>query len=926
MRYRTIVALLLALVVTVLLGAGRGAAQGTDRHRIAIRQVDGIAEFYNVATGERFVPRGVNYFYIVPVDGGFEDRVFGVDEYDAGRVRADFAALAGNGYNTVRIFLDTCGSGPGCIGSATGSGLNGVYLDNIAEVMRIARDEGLFLLLTSNDLPDQGGYWELSNRGANRFFEGYRNAHYLTSYGVLAATRYWGDLLDGLAARGAPFEVVLGWSLLNEQWYFNDQPPLSLTSGSVTTANERTYRLDDPAQKRRMLVEGIVHYIDEVRAVIKRADPDALITMGFFHPDNPNPARIGDFRYVDTAPLLNLAALDFFDFHAYPGVELSLPQYVENFGMTGYESKPVIMGEVGAFLASYPSVESAARAMQTWIAESCEYGFDGWLYWGFYRAPEAIGDASWGLVDENGVLMSALAPANQPDPCDPVPLDTGNVAYGQPVTASRALPDEPPENAVDGGPAQWGAGQHPPQWITITLPPDVPLGEVRLRVAQWPAGETLHRVWALRGDLEILIAEFREFTSEGDLLEATLPVGLDGIGALRVETLESPSWVSWQEIEVLSGLEAAAGACVIISPGNTNLRTGPGTDFEAVGRLTAGRGAIVTGQRTGADGFVWWQVPPGVWVRSDVVRPTGGCEGVPTVAEPALPAEFDRLMAEPLLSDAGSTAHRIFVQGLAQGNDPTAFTKVGDCNTHYSFFLTGFDQGLYDLGPYDRLQPTVEFFAGWFGHESLAGQVGFNALTMLESLWVDPSLCAPQAGEGPLACEYARTQASVAVMMFGPNDMLNLDDAQFTQAVRDVIELSIERGVIPVLTTFTWHEDQMWERALRYNVILVDLAEEYDIPLINFWRAARDLPNLGLVTDYTHLTAGQSGDHPATIAFTGEETQSGHALRNLLTLQMLDLLRREVIEPGLAANQPQGQDEPGVRACPGCDDGEPPHS
>ncbi|NLF74160.1 MAG: hypothetical protein GX573_00570, partial [Chloroflexi bacterium] len=222
MRDRTIAALVLALAAAALLVAGRSAAQGTARHRIAIRQVDGVAEFYDVATGERFVPRGVDYFWIVPVEGGFEDRVFGVDEYDAGRVRADFAMLAANGYNTVRMFLDTCSSGPGCMGRATGEGLNPAYLDNITEVMRIARDEGLFLLLTSNDLPDQGGYWELSNRGANRFFEGYRNAHYLTSYGVLAATRYWGDLMAGLAARNAPFDAVLGWSLLNEQWYFND--------------------------------------------------------------------------------------------------------------------------------------------------------------------------------------------------------------------------------------------------------------------------------------------------------------------------------------------------------------------------------------------------------------------------------------------------------------------------------------------------------------------------------------------------------------------------------------------------------------------------------------------------------------------------------------------------------------------------------
>ena len=85
----------------------------------------------------------------------------------------------------------------------------------------------------------------------------------------------------------------------------------------------------------------------------------------------------------------------------------------------------------------------------------------------------------------------------------------------------------------------------------------------------------------------------------------------------------------------------------------------------------------------------------------------------------------------------------------------------------------------------------------------------------------------------------------------------------------------------------------MWYKALRLNAITVEIADEYNLPLINFWRAAQDLPNLGLVTDYTHLTS--DGGPLFGIRFNGEETYSGYALRNLVTLQTLDMLRREVL-------------------------------
>ena len=72
--------------------------------------------------------------------------------------------------------------------------------------------------------------------------------------------------------------------------------------------------------------------------------------------------------------------------------------------------------------------------------------------------------------------------------------------------------------------------------------------------------------------------------------------------------------------------------CSVSSGSNANQRSGPGTNFGIAGTLAAGTSANVDGQATGADGFVWWRLGDGIWVRSDVVNASGNCEGVPLVS------------------------------------------------------------------------------------------------------------------------------------------------------------------------------------------------------------------------------------------------------------------------------------------------------
>lgn len=514
-------------------------------HRIGIRQMNGVGEFYDKQTNERFVPRGANYVF-VPLGNNHTTLLLRVGIYDPERTRADFARLASLGYNTVRVFLDHCNQGTGCIGDDDNIGLNPEYLDHIADMMSAGNETGIFILFTSNDLPDQGGYAEQANTGSGGTFAGYRNSYYLRPHAITATRRYWSDLLTGLVERNAAFDAVLGWQLLNEQWMFRDQPPLSLTSGIVETTTG-SYDMSAPDQKTQMVSDGIVYYIAQMKEEILLHDPTALVTMGFFAPEIAAPGW-----YVETASLLEKSDLDFFDFHAYPGGP-SLQEHVAHFSMAGHDVKPILLGEYGAFRHIYSEIDSAARTLTTWVTESCQYGFDGWLYWTYYPADPSVSDRTWGLVDEDNYLLNLFAPTNQPDPCVAMEIPTDNLAYNKPVTASFSLPAEPPENAVDDNAGtQWGAGQHPVQWIEIDLQGSYRVTEIRLLVAQYPAGNTTHRVQVRRssGDEYQTVHEFDGLTTDNDWLIFKPDSPLESANLIRIQTIASPSWVAWKEIQV----------------------------------------------------------------------------------------------------------------------------------------------------------------------------------------------------------------------------------------------------------------------------------------------------------------------------------------------------------------------------------------
>ncbi len=234
-----------------------------------------------------------------------------------------------------------------------------------------------------------------------------------------------------------------------------------------------------------------------------------------------------------------------------------------------------------------------------------------------------------------------------------------------------------------------------------------------------------------------------------------------------------------------------------------------------------------------------------------------------------------------LFTAGGPRVREIYERGQTLGNNPRAFSKIGDCNSELPFFLGRFDSGDYDLGPYQYLQPVIDYFAGSFGRQSVTVWTGNHAWSVLDPTFANPTRCLP--GETPLACEFRLHRPSVVLIRLGTNEANT--PALFEQYLRAIVDYSIERGVIPVLGT---KADQL-EGSDAINEVVRRLAAEYQVPLWDFGRIASTLPGRGLRDDGFHMTW-----YPLTFS-DPRALQQGHSVHNLTALIALYTVWQNVL-------------------------------
>jgi hypothetical protein len=273
---------------------------------------------------------------------------------------------------------------------------------------------------------------------------------------------------------------------------------------------------------------------------------------------------------------------------------------------------------------------------------------------------------------------------------------------------------------------------------------------------------------------------------------------------------------------------------------------------------------------------------------------------------PAPPVDLIDLNDLPNLPDLDGdlldNVRNLYASGLVLPSpvNPGVFSVVGD--TPPSVFLGDFADGVADFG---TLEDAAELNDLLFYYTSTPLSPGGNSLSsggvfasgsdwrandLLNPAYADAGWC---GGQSPIDCELSVNRPAVVLVMVGRNDVLNntpLD--QFTTDLDAITQAIIAQGGIPVLVTIPGSQD-IYPALQAYNTVIAQMADDYDVPLLNLWRRINNSAPSG-VDAGLQLTTSGVGD-----ALNDAELSTfGAPNRSLMALRLLQRLRASVPIPG----------------------------
>ncbi len=232
--------------------------------------------------------------------------------------------------------------------------------------------------------------------------------------------------------------------------------------------------------------------------------------------------------------------------------------------------------------------------------------------------------------------------------------------------------------------------------------------------------------------------------------------------------------------------------------------------------------------------------------------------------------------------EAGAHIREIFARGQRLGRDEHAFSRLGASIVATHHFLGRFDSGPYDLGPYAYLQPTIDQFSGSFSRVGVAALRGLSAAGVFDPVWSNEDECLPN--ENVLDCEIRLHNPSILLISLGTND--KWDAVSFEKNLRKLVAYTIEQGVIPALAT---KADRFEGEDNRNNLIIRQVAADFQVPMWDFDLLAETLPDRGMGSDGVHLTIFDYYDYNMDSAF-----RIGYGVYNLTALMMLHEIQQQL--------------------------------
>lgn len=221
----------------------------------------------------------------------------------------------------------------------------------------------------------------------------------------------------------------------------------------------------------------------------------------------------------------------------------------------------------------------------------------------------------------------------------------------------------------------------------------------------------------------------------------------------------------------------------------------------------------------------------------------------------------------PVLPEPDESIREIYQRGLTLGNNPNAFSIFGDCQSRPDEFF-----GIFETDPLlveslpSELRETAEHFNGSLNRESPTSQDGATPGALLWDQWHRGEYGCTFS-ETPVDCELRIHRPSFVIIQIGTHF-----ESRNTEYLRKIITQLIDEGVVPILATKADNR----ELDDRINRDMATLADEFNVPLWNFWASLSNLPDHGL-----YIMKGRENQGAV---YLNEEAQEIHRITGLEAL------------------------------------------
>ncbi len=270
----------------------------------------------------------------------------------------------------------------------------------------------------------------------------------------------------------------------------------------------------------------------------------------------------------------------------------------------------------------------------------------------------------------------------------------------------------------------------------------------------------------------------------------------------------------------------------------------------------------------------------------------------------------------PVTVAVADNLRAIIAAGALKGRHPGRFMKVGDSitasdkddshtapNSQYlSQFVcpdwTSSSKAWDYVRRLDTYQAALSPVLLYFLADTLGdGTTSFNRSSVAAQVgWASDQ--AISGNPCPLRREIDSVSPQCAVIMYGANDAGGYGSlysvlSHYLANMHAIVDTCLAQGIVPMLSSTCPRLDKM-DVSLAMSHLVRCLAQQHQVPFIDYHRAMMPLPNHGM---------GGDGLHPVDLGynqccwFTAAGLLKGYNLRNLLTLQALDRMYKIMTTP-----------------------------